>query len=77
MAVFFTSLLPQFGSRFTVLTLLGLMFCAMTFGWLCCYALVVARLDGLLRRSSLRRVFDAATGTVLVALGVRLAVERR
>jgi threonine/homoserine/homoserine lactone efflux protein len=76
MAVFFTSLLPQFGSGFTALALLGMMFCAMTFLWLACYAVVVARAGDLLRRSPARRVLDAVTGSVLVALGVRLAIEQ-
>ena len=42
MAIFFTSLLPQFapadGAAFPVLLGLGLVFCAMTFAWLCAYA---------------------------------------
>jgi threonine/homoserine/homoserine lactone efflux protein len=76
MAVFFTSLLPQFGAGFAGLTLLGLVFCAMTFVWLACYAVAVATMSGLLRRSPVRRVLDAVTGTVLVGLGVRLATEQ-
>ena len=76
MAVFFTSLLPQFGSHFAALALLGLVFCAMTFVWLCCYTLAVARMGGLLSRTRVRRAIDAVTGTVLIALGVRLATER-
>jgi threonine/homoserine/homoserine lactone efflux protein len=76
MAVFFTSLLPQFGSDFAVLALLGLVFCAMTFAWLACYAAAVARMGGLLSRIRIRRALDAATGTVLIALGIRLATER-
>jgi threonine/homoserine/homoserine lactone efflux protein len=76
MAVFFTSLLPQFGAGFAVLALLGLVFCAMTFLWLACYAVAVAKMGDLLRRSPARRVLDAVTGTVLVALGVKLATEQ-
>jgi threonine/homoserine/homoserine lactone efflux protein len=76
MAVFFTSLLPQFGTGFVVLALLGLVFCALTFLWLACYALVVAKVGDLLRRSLAGRILDAVTGTVLVTLGVRLAVEQ-
>jgi threonine/homoserine/homoserine lactone efflux protein len=74
MAVFFTSLLPQFGTGFAALALLGLMFCAMTFLWLACYAMAVAKAGDLLRRSAARRVLGAVTGSVLVALGVRLAI---
>jgi threonine/homoserine/homoserine lactone efflux protein len=78
MAVFFTSLLPQFGAEsFGGLLALGLVFCTMTLVWLCGYAFVVARVGDVLRRPVVRRVFDAVLGTVLVALGVRLAAERR
>jgi threonine/homoserine/homoserine lactone efflux protein len=76
MAVFFTSLLPQFGSRFVVLIVLGIAFCTMTLVWLACYAVAVAKVEGFLRRSRVRRALDALTGTVLVALGVRLAAEQ-
>jgi len=78
MAVFFTSLLPQFGAEsFGGLLALGLVFCTMTLVWLCGYAFVVARVGDVLRRPVVRRVFDAVLGTVLVALGFRLAAERR
>jgi threonine/homoserine/homoserine lactone efflux protein len=78
MAVFFTSLLPQFGAEsFGGLLALGLVFCTMTFVWLSGYAFVVARVGDVLRRPVVRRVFDAVLGTVLVALGFRLAAERR
>jgi threonine/homoserine/homoserine lactone efflux protein len=77
MAVFFTSLLPQFGGSFPALLGLGLLFCAMTLAWLCAYAGVVARAGDALRRPRLRRTLDALTGGVLVALGVRLATATR
>ena len=75
MAVFFTSLLPQFGVGFAVLAILGPVFCAMTFLWLACYAAAVAKMGDLLRRSPAGRVLEAMTGTVLIALGVRLATD--
>jgi threonine/homoserine/homoserine lactone efflux protein len=78
MAVFFTSLLPQFGgASFGALAGLGLVFCTMTFLWLSVYAAAVARAADVLQRSRLRRTLDAATGTVLVALGIRVATETR
>jgi threonine/homoserine/homoserine lactone efflux protein len=80
MVVFFTSLLPQFvgpgGGRFSALLVLGLLFAVMTFTWLALYAVAVAKVRGWVLRSRVRRVLDAITGTVLVALGVRLATER-
>ena len=77
MAVFFTSLLPQFGSSFGALFGLGLLFCSMTLLWLTAYAFAVARAGDVLRRPAVRRAFDAVLGAVLVALGLRLATERR
>ena len=78
MAVFFTSLLPQFGgSSFPTLLGLGLVFCSMTFAWLTQYAFVVARAGDFLRRSRVRTWLDRITGAVLVALGLRLATEAR
>jgi threonine/homoserine/homoserine lactone efflux protein len=81
MAVFFVSLLPQFVSGgvsdFAGLLALGLVFSAMTFGWLTFYSLVVARLGDVLRRPKLRRVVEAVTGAVLLALGFRTAVVER
>jgi threonine/homoserine/homoserine lactone efflux protein len=76
MAVFFTSLLPQFGgTSFAALLGLGLVFCTMTFVWLSAYGFAVAKAGDVLRRPRIRRALDAVTGTVLVAFGVRLATE--
>jgi threonine/homoserine/homoserine lactone efflux protein len=77
MAVFFTSLLPQFGHSFAALLALGLLFASMTLLWLTAYAFAVARAGDVLRRPKVRRVIDAVVGVVLVAFGVRLATERR
>jgi threonine/homoserine/homoserine lactone efflux protein len=81
MAVFFTSLLPQFtpGGRasFPALLALGLLFCAMTLVWLAAYAVVVERAGDVLRRLGVRRVIEAVTGFALLVLGARLAFDRR
>jgi len=76
MAVFFTSLLPQFAGSFAGLLALGVLFAVMTLAWLSAYATVVARAGDALRRPAVRRVLDAVTGAILVALGLRLATER-
>jgi threonine/homoserine/homoserine lactone efflux protein len=77
MAVFFTSLLPQFGESLPALLGLGVLFCSMTFVWLSAYAVAVAKAGDVLRRPAIRRAFDAMLGAVLVALGIRLATDRR
>jgi threonine/homoserine/homoserine lactone efflux protein len=80
-AVFFTTLLPQFapshGPAFATLLAFGLVFCAMTFVWLTLYSVVVARAGDALRRPRIRRALDAIMGAALVAIGVRVAAERR
>jgi threonine/homoserine/homoserine lactone efflux protein len=77
MLAFFTSLLPQFAGSFGGLLALGLLFNVMTLAWLGGYSLVVARAGALFRRARVRRAMDVATGTVLIALGLRLATEQR
>jgi threonine/homoserine/homoserine lactone efflux protein len=75
MAVFFTSLLPQFGTGFGELLGLGLMFSSMTLLWLSAYALVVARTSRVLVRGRVQRALDGVSGLALAALGIRLADE--
>jgi threonine/homoserine/homoserine lactone efflux protein len=81
MAAFFTSLLPQFapGGRgsFLALFALGLLFSLMTLAWLTAYSFAVARARAFLSRARVRRALDALLGAVLIALGARLATERR
>jgi threonine/homoserine/homoserine lactone efflux protein len=81
MAVFFTSLLPQFAPRGTaalpMLCTLGLVFCVMTLLWLSAYAVVMARAGDVLHRLGLRRAIEAVTGLALLGLAMRLALDRR
>jgi threonine/homoserine/homoserine lactone efflux protein len=80
MAAFFLSLLPQFTSgdaTVAPLLALGLVFSTMTLAWLAAYAFAVARAGDFLRSGAVRRILDAAVGAVLVALGIRVAVDRR
>ena len=76
-AVFFTSLLPQFGHSLPALLVLGAIFNAIGIVWLTVYALAAARGRAALRRPRVRAALDYVSGVVLVGLGVRLAFERR
>jgi threonine/homoserine/homoserine lactone efflux protein len=80
-ALVFTTLIPQFvdrgGSAVAQTLLLAAVFIGMGLVWLTSYALLVAKVGTFLRRSVVRRVLNVVTGTVLTALGVRLAFERR
>lgn len=79
-AVFFTSLLPQFVSGGHSLLgpslLLGGIFVLMTLVWLSGYAIAAARASALLRRPAVKAALDRVTGVVLIGLGIRLATER-
>ena len=57
MVAFFFSVLPQFapGGALASLAALGLVFVALTFLWLCGYAVAVARLGAQLSHSTIRR----------------------
>jgi threonine/homoserine/homoserine lactone efflux protein len=80
-ALFFTSLLPQFvagrGAALLPFLVLGGLFVLITLVWLCGYALLAVRISSVLRRPSVKAALDGLTGIVLVGLGVRLALERR
>ncbi len=80
-AVFFTSLLPQFvnpGQPVLIpFLVLGLIFVVMTLAWLCTYSLLAARAAAALQRPRVKATLDRITGTVLIAVGIRLALERR
>jgi RhtB (resistance to homoserine/threonine) family protein len=80
-ALVFTTLIPQFvdpgDPALPQTLLLAAIFIAMGLVWLTSYALFVARIGALLRRSAVQRFLNAVTGTVLTALGVRLALTER
>jgi threonine/homoserine/homoserine lactone efflux protein len=80
-ALVFTTLIPQFvhaGDPGVAKTLLlAAIFIGLGLVWLTTYALLVAKVGELLKRSVVRRVLNAVTGTVLTALGLRLAFSDR
>jgi RhtB (resistance to homoserine/threonine) family protein len=80
-ALVFTTLIPQFVDpdepAVAQTLLLAASFICMGLVWLTAYALFVAKLGVVLKRPAIRRVLNAVTGTVLTALGIRLAFEHR
>jgi threonine/homoserine/homoserine lactone efflux protein len=79
--VFFTALLPQFVSpqdpALAVSLLLTAIAAVTSLMWLTVYATLVPRAGDVLRRPPVRRALDRVTGTVLIGLGVRLALSKR
>jgi threonine/homoserine/homoserine lactone efflux protein len=79
-AIFFVTFLPQFVSARVDAALeiafLGVLFNVIATTWWMGYVLLLDRVSGWLRHSSVRRTIDSLTGTVLIALGIRVAIER-
>jgi threonine/homoserine/homoserine lactone efflux protein len=80
MAVFFASVLPQFtapGQGMISALVLLVVFSTMTFVWLAVYAAVISTAGRVLSESRWRRAIEAASGIVLIALGVRVVADTR
>lgn len=80
-AVFYLTFMPQFMSPGDNVLSRSLAFAVahgiMGVAWLTAYAYVLSRISVVLGRSGVRRWLERVTGGVLVALGLRLALERR
>ena len=78
-ALLFLSLLPQFvdpgEGAFTQTLVLSATFLVMGIVWLLVYAAVASRAANVLRHDRVRRRIEIVSGTVLVALGLRVAVQ--
>jgi threonine/homoserine/homoserine lactone efflux protein len=81
MAVIFASVLPQFAApaqgMASTLMMLGLIFSALTFGWLSLYATAVSAIGDLMRAPAVRRAVEAVNGAILIGLGAKLALDAR
>ncbi len=80
-AVFYLTFLPQFMSPGDNVLARSLAFAVahavMGIAWLSAYAYVLSRMSALLGRAGVRQWLERVTGGVLIALGARLALERR
>jgi len=79
-AIFYSTFLPQFIAPGDPALLVSMLLASIHIGfglaWLTLYAWLLSKAIEAFRGSRLRRALDALTGTVLVGLGVRLAVPR-
>ncbi len=80
-AVFYLTFLPQFVSSGAGMLRRSLALAAihvlMGLIWLSAYALLVDRVAGLLGSRRVKQRIQAVTGTLLLGLGIRLALEKR
>jgi threonine/homoserine/homoserine lactone efflux protein len=76
----FATVMPQFiepGDSTSRLVLMVACYDAIVIAWLCAYALVVSRARRTSAGARVRKGLERVTGTVMIGLGVRLALERR
>jgi threonine/homoserine/homoserine lactone efflux protein len=81
LAVFFVALFPQFvGRRDTVLAttlLMAALIIVFDFIWYTTLSVLVSRAKAALQRTRLVRWLERVTGSVLIGLGIRVAIETR
>ena len=79
-AIFYTTLLPQFigpgQSALALSMLLAATHAVLTLVWLLAVAGAATRARQAMRRPAVRRLLDRLTGVALMALGARLALQR-
>jgi threonine/homoserine/homoserine lactone efflux protein len=79
-AVFYMAFLPQFINPAHSALIQSLLLAGMHFIiamiWQCLLALMVKQFKRWLQRPKVSQLFDAITGTVMIALGLRVAMER-
>jgi threonine/homoserine/homoserine lactone efflux protein len=80
LGVFFVTFLPQFvdphRQLLPQLLLLGSVFALIGWAWMNVYGLLIARIREFITAPRVRQWMDRITGTVLIGLGFRLALDR-
>jgi len=81
LAVFFLTLLPQFidphASAATRSLLLAAVYSGLCIVWLCTFTVLMSRMREALQSPRVARIVERVTGSVLVLVGLRVAVDRR
>jgi RhtB (resistance to homoserine/threonine) family protein len=79
-AVFFLTFLPQFvdsGSQTLIpFLIMGITYTFLTAIWFFIYIYLLNQIGAFMKRPKTQRVMEAATGTILIGFGIKLALEK-
>lgn len=79
-AVFFLTFLPQFvdgnSGTFFPFLIMGLIYTALTMLWFIFYVYLLDRISAFMRKPSTKAVIEGLTGAILIAFGIKLALEK-
>jgi len=79
-AVFFLTFLPQFvdgnSGTFFPFLLMGLIYTALTMLWFIFYVYLLDRISAFMKKPSTKAVIEGLTGAILIAFGIKLALEK-
>ncbi|MFF5818609.1 LysE family translocator [Lysinibacillus capsici] len=79
-AVFFLTFLPQFvdgnSGTFLPFLIMGLIYTALTMLWFIFYVYLLDRISAFMKKPSTKAVIEGLTGAILIAFGIKLALEK-
>lgn len=79
-AVFFLTFLPQFvdgnSGTFFPFLIMGLIYTALTMLWFIFYVYLLDRISAFMKKPSTKAVIEGLTGAILIAFGIKLALEK-
>jgi len=79
-AVFFLTFLPQFvdgnNGTFFPFLIMGLIYTALTMLWFIFYVYLLDRISAFMKKPSTKAVIEGLTGAILIAFGIKLALEK-
>ncbi|MED4553932.1 LysE family translocator [Lysinibacillus capsici] len=79
-AVFFLTFLPQFvdgnSGTFFPFLIMGLVYTALTMLWFIFYVYLLDRISAFMKKPSTKAVIEGLTGAILIAFGIKLALEK-
>lgn len=79
-AVFFLTFLPQFvdpgSNTFVPFLIMGITYTALTAIWFLLYVYLINQISAFMKKPKAQNIIEGITGTILIAFGIKLALEK-